>query len=158
LTFQDLGNLGELIAAIATLATLVYLALQIRLNTKAVLGSTAHAIVEQESATSTLIAQHPSIYRRGNASITELNADENVVYQQIIFIEIAEVWSAFSQFQSGLIGRSDLAAYHAEWKIYMAKPGFRSIWSECRHEYPKDFCEFIDKISVGPKSAPQLQD
>ncbi len=33
MTIQDLGSLGELIAAVATVATLVYLALQIRQNT-----------------------------------------------------------------------------------------------------------------------------
>jgi hypothetical protein len=34
LTFQELGSLGEFIAAIATLITLVFLAFQIRQNTK----------------------------------------------------------------------------------------------------------------------------
>jgi hypothetical protein len=33
-TFQELGNVGEFVAAIATLITLVYLAFQIRRNTK----------------------------------------------------------------------------------------------------------------------------
>jgi hypothetical protein len=33
-TLQDLGSLGEFVAAIATLATLIYLALQIRQNTR----------------------------------------------------------------------------------------------------------------------------
>ena len=34
MTLQDLGSIGEFVAAIATLATLVYLALQIRQNTR----------------------------------------------------------------------------------------------------------------------------
>jgi len=33
ITIQDLGSIGELIAAIATIATLAYLAIQIRQNT-----------------------------------------------------------------------------------------------------------------------------
>ena len=35
MTIQDLGSIGELIAAIATVATLIYLAVQIRANTTA---------------------------------------------------------------------------------------------------------------------------
>ncbi len=35
-TIQDLGSIGELIAAVATVATLVYLAIQIRANTTAI--------------------------------------------------------------------------------------------------------------------------
>ena len=33
MTIQQLGSIGEFVAAIATLATLIYLALQIRRNT-----------------------------------------------------------------------------------------------------------------------------
>ena len=35
MTIQDLGSIGEFVAAIATVATLVYLAIQIRSNTAA---------------------------------------------------------------------------------------------------------------------------
>ena len=50
MTVQDLGSIGEFVAAIATLATLIYLALQIRQNTKTVRASAHHAMTE--SATS----------------------------------------------------------------------------------------------------------
>ena len=49
LTLEDIGNLGDFIAAIATIATLAYLAFQIRLNTKSNQASTASAWFEQES-------------------------------------------------------------------------------------------------------------
>jgi hypothetical protein len=39
MTIQDLSSIGELIAAIATLATLVYLAAQIRHNTRAIMAT-----------------------------------------------------------------------------------------------------------------------
>ena len=40
MNIQDLGAIGELVAAIATVATLAYLAVQIRQNTKTVTAST----------------------------------------------------------------------------------------------------------------------
>ena len=46
MSIQDLGSIGELIAALATVATLAYLAVQIRQNTRALRGA-AH-----ETATS----------------------------------------------------------------------------------------------------------
>jgi hypothetical protein len=36
-TIQDIGSIGELVAALATVATLAYLALQIRQNTTALI-------------------------------------------------------------------------------------------------------------------------
>ena len=41
---QDLGSIGELIAALATLATLVYLATQIRQNTNQLKGEAIREI------------------------------------------------------------------------------------------------------------------
>ena len=40
MTLQDLGNLGELVAAIATVLTLGYLAIQLRQNTRALRSQT----------------------------------------------------------------------------------------------------------------------
>ena len=40
MTIQDLGSIGELIAAIATVATLVYLAVQLKQNTRALRSQT----------------------------------------------------------------------------------------------------------------------
>ena len=38
MTLQDMGSIGELLAAVATIATLIYLARQLRANTAAVKG------------------------------------------------------------------------------------------------------------------------
>jgi hypothetical protein len=58
-TIQDLGSLGELIAAVATVATLGYLAVQIRQNTRA-----THAASVQDAGAGlvnavTLMSQNP---------------------------------------------------------------------------------------------------
>jgi hypothetical protein len=44
MTIQDLGAIGELIAAVATVGTLIYLSIQIRQNTKAIAGASIDAI------------------------------------------------------------------------------------------------------------------
>ena len=49
MTIQNLGSLGEFIAAIATLVTLVYLALQIRQNTKTVRSTAFQQVVDSFS-------------------------------------------------------------------------------------------------------------
>ena len=152
MTLEDIGNLGDFIAAIATIATLAYLAFQIRLNTKSNQASTASAWFERESTIAMFIAQHANIYRRGNANLEELNEDEAVVYMQIVSVEIGDVWSGMIQCKNGLISASDLATYEAMWKNYMAKPGFRSAWLDIRGEYAEDFCQWVDSVSAAPKT------
>ena len=46
MTIQDLGSIGELLAAIATIGTLIYLALQIRQNTRVVRSQSRRQVVE----------------------------------------------------------------------------------------------------------------
>ena len=75
MTIEDLGNLGDLIAAIATVATLIYLAQQIRKNSKSVEGASVQAILELEITTYALKAQHANVYRRGCANILDLDDD-----------------------------------------------------------------------------------
>ncbi len=46
MTIQDLGSIGEFVAALATLATLLYLAIQIRQNTASVRSASAQQILQ----------------------------------------------------------------------------------------------------------------
>ncbi len=49
MTIQDLGSIGELVAAIATLATLGYLAVQIRQNTRSMRAAAFQASTTRAS-------------------------------------------------------------------------------------------------------------
>ena len=46
MTLEDLGNLGEFVAAIGVIASLVYLALQIRQNTASLRSSTHQQLAQ----------------------------------------------------------------------------------------------------------------
>jgi hypothetical protein len=49
----DLGNVSELIAAIATIATLVYVAFQIRQNTRALKSTAFHGVTDSFNQSTT---------------------------------------------------------------------------------------------------------
>ena len=61
MSIQDLGALGELIAAIATVATLVYLAVQLRQNTKALRSATFQQISAQMGQNVESVVQSPDL-------------------------------------------------------------------------------------------------
>ena len=61
MSIQELGSLGELIAAIATVATLIYLAAQIRQNTKAVRSSALESSGSRSMEISKLVAGNDEI-------------------------------------------------------------------------------------------------
>ena len=145
MTIEDLGNLGDLIAAIATVATLIYLAQQIRKNSKSVEGASVQAILELEITTYALKAQYANVYRRGCANLLDLDDDERVVFEQVVASEMSLFNSAFIQVQNGLM--DDDASFDREWKRhYLKQPGFQEIWSEIKAFYPSDFCQHLDDV------------
>ena len=79
MSIQDLGSIGELLAAIATIATLAYLAVQLRQNTASVRASSAVAYTEAIRSTNLVIVQDPELvelFWSGLANRAALN-DEN---------------------------------------------------------------------------------
>ena len=131
MTIEDLGNLGDLIAAFATIVTLVYLAQQIRKNTKSVAGASVQALMDLEISTYALKAQHASVYRRGCANISDLNEDERVIFEQVVSAEMSVFSSAFMQVQNGLMDDDD--SFDRDWlRFYLKQPGFQEVWSEIR--------------------------
>ena len=61
MSIQDLGSIGELIAAVATIATLAYLAIQMRQNTRALTSSTFQEISNDMSVSSQAVSTNPEL-------------------------------------------------------------------------------------------------
>ena len=145
MTIEDLGNLGDLIAAIATVATLLYLAQQIRRSSKSVEGSSVQAILELEITTNAFKAQYANIYRRGCANILDLDDDERVTFEQLVSAEMSLFSSAYIQVQNGLMNDDD--AFDRDWiRFYLKQPGFQEMWSEIKIAYSSEFCQHLDDV------------
>ena len=145
MTIEDLGNLGDLIAAIATVATLLYLAQQIRRSSKSVEGSSVQAILELEITTYALKAQYANVYRRGCANILDLDGDERVIFEQVVSSEMSLFSSAYIQVQNGLM--DDDAAFDRDWiRFYLKQPGFQEMWSEIKIAYSSEFRQHLDDV------------
>ena len=63
MTIEDLGSIGELVAAIATIATLFYLAVQIRQNTRTVEAAAFQSGVDGINHLNNLLAHDESMAR-----------------------------------------------------------------------------------------------
>ena len=145
MNWSAISAVAEIVAALAVVLSLIYLAQQIRKNSKSVEGASVQAILELEITTYALKAQYANVYRRGCANILDLDDDERVVFEQIVASEMSLFNSAFTQVQNGLM--DDDAAYDRDWiRFYLKQPGFQVIWSEIKTSYPNDFCQHLDDL------------
>ena len=135
MTIEELGSLGELVAAVATIITLAYLALQIRQNT-----ITSRASTVQETARfSTSLAQSlyvdpelALLFDRGRQDLTQLSDAERsrFSYIMIAFMRLAQ--NLHYQFEQGLMDEDVWSGYRERVLQWVADPGAREWWSANR--------------------------
>ena len=97
MTIQDLGSIGEFVAAIATLITLVYLALQLRNNTR-VSRYDAHLKARQLVAESGKVLSEPDkarIWRVGLSDPDALSEDEQISFNMIMYLIVNAIDARF---------------------------------------------------------------
>ena len=63
MTIQDLGSLGEFVAAIATLGTLAYLAIQVRQSSRVSGLAAAHSVQNEINRLQERFTTDPTLYR-----------------------------------------------------------------------------------------------
>jgi hypothetical protein len=120
-TIEDLGSLGELIAAIATVITLGYLALQIRANTRSLRLAAQESTTAGSSRFRDALIRDPEVaalWNRALADYDGLPSDERVralsMFQEVFYT--AQV--VFHRYREGVLPEQT-------WRIYI--PGLRSI-------------------------------
>ncbi len=144
MTIQDLGSLGELIAAIATVATLVYLALQIRQNTRALGHAERREILEDGNAWRAYLIENSAIaelYRKGLLEPDALDPIEKLRFRMLLD----------ALFVTWLYGfqANRATGYTPEPQISgtLARPGGKQYWADQKSNFDPEFVRYIDSLA-----------
>ena len=143
-TIQDLGSLGELIAAIATVATLVYLALQIRQNTRA-LGHAEHReILEDGNAWRAYLIEDPAIaalYRKGLVDPDALDPIERLRFRMLLdALFINWLYGFQAHRATGYIPEPQISGT-------LARPGGQQYWADQKSNFDPEFVRYVDGLA-----------
>ncbi len=153
MNWDAIGALSEVVGAIGILITLIYLAIQIRQNTKIVQTEYIQRLTDSFNQVNFLIASDDrmaQIMRKGRTNYEGL---EDVEKARFNFMNLAifRIYdSLFSQMQRGT-GEKEL--WDAELKTLkwiFSAPGARSWWREHPFTFSQGFSEFIDKNIIEP--------
>ena len=155
MSISDLGSIGELIAAVATIATLIYLALQIKENTKVSRAESQRgsASLRMQSLSSIVGAtESSSIFNRGTLDPRSLEVAEKTQYGLQFATMVVAVESSFSEFKLGLIDDETMEAYSELLVSLLPTPGGQHYWKHYSSNHPRAFREYLDariECSVG---------
>ncbi len=160
-SIQDLGSLGEFLGGVAVVVSLVYLALQIRQNTRQVVQNTrtvhresTRAFQEDANAWRSYLIQSPEIaelYRRGLRHPDELDPGEWLRFRMLM-------QGLFEHWRFAYLTRED-AEFASTWEPFLEQtldePGGARYWETARANFPPEeaFAVFVDHVLERLRSA-----
>jgi hypothetical protein len=153
-TLEDLGNIGEFVAAIAVVVSLVYVAFEIRQsshqisqNTNSVLGSVELETTRLHSDWLLSVAKSPElgrIWRLGISEPTRLTEDEKVQFAMLIGSAFYGIEGPFRQYQRGLLSEDSWEPMEELVARYMRSPAVLEWWANRDVPFARSFSEYID--------------
>lgn len=146
-TIQDLGSLGELIAAVATVITLAYLALQIRQNTQAMRNAATRAIIEDSNGWRANVLQNSEVaelYQKGMLDPDSMDRAERFRFRMLID-SLFDSWQYVFQYAPDALQNQ---RRYVEGTL--ARPGGAQYWARERDRFEPEFVAWIDGAVSSP--------
>ena len=143
MNWEAIGAVAELLGALGVIASLIYLATQIRQNTRSSRETAWHSVLSDLQQFRSLIAQDPEVarvYREGLQDLKSLNDDDRWRFGALMQ-SLYSVWeTAFRTRTEGLYqSQLDDLAWIA------GRPGAREWWSKGKRLYSPEFQRFMDE-------------
>ena len=149
MNWEAIGAVGETVGALAVLVTLVYLAMQIRQNTKSVQAAAVDSANSQVSKIREVIfadADVANMYRRGNEDPASLSQDDTIRYRLLIHNIMLALSNSITQASvSGLSESMSKVELPILGRV-VGTAGGRWFWETYRHEFEESFQGTIDDL------------
>lgn len=158
MTLQDGANLGQVLGAIAVVVSLIYLAQQIRQNSRLLRASALEAQAHTGVAMLQTLAQDrasAAVFARGLRDIAALDEAERTQFTSMISLAFLGFQTSWYLQQDGLTNPDMWERQQRIVLFYLEQPGVRQWW----HAFARDrvlsagFVRFVEEqIEVTPLS------
>jgi hypothetical protein len=154
-TIQDLGSIGELIAAVATVATLLYLAVQIRQSVAATRASVAHGQNQMQMSFSLELGRDADLNRLffdGLADPDVLDERELRRFGSILSSQLGNSEAIWRHYREGWLTSETWEGQLSYLRWYTQQPGFASYWQVWKSVVSADFRQLIENEIANPST------
>jgi hypothetical protein len=147
MSLEDLGNIGELIAAIGVIASLIYLAVQIRQNTRWLRASTHHSLTSLTAELNRVIEENPDmarIMRVGTQDFAQLSPDERLRFNTNLGSRFRHHENLYYQYRSGMLDEQQFSGLRRRFAWHLRFPGTLGYWRNARGFHSDEFAAYVD--------------
>lgn len=160
MTIQELGSVGEFVAAIATIATLFYLALQIRQSVSLSRSAATQEILNshRELIREVLVLDGDAgeLFARGLGSFASLENSEKQRFHSAMVDFVLHCQNALQLRDKGILGPADVTIWMGFTLQLLRMPGAAEWWSIVSQVFDPDFRAEVDRELEKP--GPSLGD
>jgi hypothetical protein len=163
MSLEDLGNIGEFVAAVGVIASLIYLAIQIRQNTRHLADNTKALWLAEENATQQNLSQFRQllirdseiamVFVRGLGGQSSLESTDRIRFRMLMDELMFAAQLTYHRVEASVIPECRWENSVSLMKEMAENPGFREWWAEARGRLDRDFREEMEAIVASGEPA-----
>ncbi len=153
---EALGNIGDFVGGLGVVITLIYLAVQIRqntrqmeLNTSAVKAAAYQAHLETTRLTNLELVRDRHLVEWSSitqGTLEQLDSTDRMRFDIFWMGVFRTRQHLFVQAQEGLIRKDLVATHDAGLRGAFRSPGVRDLWSRRKDQFIPDFVRHVDDV------------
>ena len=140
---------GEFLGGIGVIVSLIYLALQIRQNSRLLQGSMTSSVADSDRTLSTEMVRDPSLRRMWLMDSVEFESLSEAEREKILAFLVLQMSVHYRNYYFAKDGAIRPAVWDAEKRVassMFAREWVRRFWNESRFGYSDEFGTFIDGL------------
>ena len=162
MSLEDLGNIGEFVAAVAVLVSLIYLATQIRDNTRSLQAASLQSVLDGQRDHSFLpLAQSAEItelYARGLNGLDNLDEGERRRFLPLLLDQCFQMQNVMQLHERNLLSDADYDAWLKYTTSLFRTPGGAAVWPDLQRVLTPTIRDCIsDSLKGNPDQPSFLQ-
>lgn len=156
MSLEDLGNIGDFVAAVGVIVSLIYLAAQIKQNTRQMKQNAesltmAHELTGAELAVEGFLTiakekELGDIYKRGLYDFNGLSDEEKFRFAYLLFAIFYINQAGFHNYRLGLADPEAWAGHESLYKEILGNAGVKNWWEHQEHLFSEPYRQYISNL------------
>lgn len=159
MNWEAVSAIGQVVGAVAVVISLVYLAAQIRDNTRSTRSATRQSIVDSIVSVNLAMAQSDAIARALRSNLDGRPLAPHEALQQLAHCYACmRTWeNVHFQYRSGMLSDEDWSGFRQNVKALMQVPAFRDFWEREREVFSQAFRREVTAVLREIPASPVLE-
>ncbi len=147
MNWEALGSVGEFVGAIGVIASLIYLAVQIRQNTRSLRAGTYESLSQATAASNTLLMSDPEFARIVEIGLGSepLPPEDLARFTAYLRMSFRRYDSIFLHYRQGTLPTDAWQAYWNSFRRILQSTNVQRYWERRKEDYTPDFQQLVSE-------------